>query len=113
MKVSYNLLPDYVNVARNIAETLNSRNWRVGEYFYFEFNIIGSETQFDRSVAIIHYCNNNINRFTVHAVTLEELHGLLEYNEQLRTWYTLKSKLNAFCVELERKLKVTKERDKQ
>lgn len=32
MKVSYNLLPDYVNVARNIAETLTSRNWRMGEY---------------------------------------------------------------------------------
>ncbi len=44
MKVSYNLLSDYVNVARNIAETLTSRNWRMGEYFYFEFNIIGSET---------------------------------------------------------------------
>ena len=35
MKASYNLLPDYVSVARNIAETLNSRNWRMGEYFYF------------------------------------------------------------------------------
>lgn len=113
MKASYDLLQDYVNVARNITETLTSRNWRMGEYFYFEFNIIGSEIQFDRSVAIIHYCNNNINRFTVYAVTLEELHGLLEYNEQLRTWYTLKSKLNAFCVELERKLNVTKEREKQ
>lgn len=113
MKVSYNLLPDYVNVALNITETLNLRNWRMGEYFYFEFNIIGTETRFDRSPVIFHYCNNNINRFTVYAVTLEELHGLLEYNEQLRTWYTLKSKLSAFCVEVERKLNVTKKGQKQ
>ena len=85
----------------------------MGEYFYFEFNIIGSVTQFDKSVAIIHYLNDNINRFTVYAVTLEELHGLLEYDESSRTWYTHNSKLNAFCVELERKLNVTKEREKQ
>lgn len=113
MKASYNLLPDYVNVARDIAETLTSRNWRMGEYFYFEFNIIGGETLFNRSVAIIHYHNNNINRFTVYAVTLEELHGLLEYNEPLRTWCTSRAKLHEFCVELERKLKGTKEREKQ